>query len=328
SSFEFADTFSWTRDFAPSNFQVEANSLGFRSPEPPPHGAPDLIVFGDSSSFGWGVEYQDTYTDLVSTILSKRALNFAMPGDSSEFGKLIFDSFAPEYMAQTAIVSFGANDARLSSIPHKALVHEYSEVLWLHALQKGLFKRSELFRKLTDVLTPQPKSPASKVSRGGPAVRLKQYKQNLAYMVRRSRELGAQQVLLLGVCSPSTYLKAMRLTAKRLGAYFVNGQLKMKESVLPLQNGQLFSAESQELLERFGSHIKNQPLLYVTSDGCHPNAIGHKLIAEEIVHALRGPQPEPVKLKKKKRKKRAKHPGRKAKRQKQVSERQKDRRAL
>ncbi|MBU0766747.1 SGNH/GDSL hydrolase family protein [Patescibacteria group bacterium] len=66
--------------------KVSTNSLGFRSPEPEPDNRqPTIAVFGDSITFGYGVNDDQTLTAYMSSLIpNTNILNTAVPGYNLE----------------------------------------------------------------------------------------------------------------------------------------------------------------------------------------------------------------------------------------------------
>ena len=60
--------------------QIAINKSGFRNPEPIEEAAGKIWVIGDSMAFGWGVERQQTYTEVIERELGQGAYNVASPG--------------------------------------------------------------------------------------------------------------------------------------------------------------------------------------------------------------------------------------------------------
>lgn len=288
------DTFSWTKHLPGAGFEVHSNEKGFRTlPENPQSTNPTqrITLFGDSSTFGWGVDAKESYPFLLPEELRKKNVehgyeiaNFAMPGDSSEFGRLVFDRYARSEMGDIAILSFGANDARLSSVPHRSQVARFKEQAGLQHLRTSLTEKSAFVRLIDKALAPAPKQ-LNNTHRTF-AVPLKRYKANMRYMVRKSFEYGAKEVVLVAVCSPGPYARALKRVAFKERAQFYNAQVNLRRLIPSLEHEKKYSSQVKEMKESYGGLLKKQPILYVTSDGCHPNKIGNRVIAKRLAKML------------------------------------------
>ncbi|MCB0333989.1 MAG: hypothetical protein KDD55_10855 [Bdellovibrionales bacterium] len=289
------DTFSWTKYLPGAGFEVHSNEKGFRI-LPPEHQSEQppqkrIIFFGDSSTFGWGVDGKESYPFRLQEELKEKGLseeyqiaNFAMPGDSSEFGRLLFDHFAPTEMGDIAVLSFGANDARLSSVPHRSQVNRFQEQALLQSVRGALTAHSAFVRFIDKALQPPLKTVAE--NNRTAAVPLKRYKGNMRHMIRKSREYGAKQVLLVAVCSPAPYARALKRVAQNEGALYYNAQVHLRNLIPSLQKEKKYASTVKEMKASYGGLLKKQPVLYVTSDGCHPNKIGNHVIAKRLAKML------------------------------------------
>ncbi|HMO02029.1 MAG TPA: SGNH/GDSL hydrolase family protein [Oligoflexia bacterium] len=277
-------------------YLVVANKLGFRGPDLKNVKEPGMyrvLVFGDSSSYGWGVDFEDSYsfvlTEKLKEAFAGRKIelgNFAIPGDSSEYGRLIFDKFAPIYKPDLVVISFGANDAKPSYVAHVAQVDRFRRA---KAVRKALsyLEYSALFRSLKIAFE---KAPQIAMERNHPprqpAVSKSRYAYNIQAMIKDSRRYGAEKVLVLSLCSPGHYSRAAKNTATSEGALYFNGQSYLESVVDKLSAGLLEKAEVDRLRSENKRMIESNKKLLVTSDLCHPNKIGHKLIAEELLKLI------------------------------------------
>jgi hypothetical protein len=97
------------------NFRVRIRSLGFPGMgfrddgiDPPVYG----VVVGDSHTWGFGVEDDETFTELLEKATSRDFVNLARSGDSSiELGRIL-ESFGLALNPKVAVWAFYANDLR------------------------------------------------------------------------------------------------------------------------------------------------------------------------------------------------------------------------
>lgn len=69
---------------------VRINQYGFRDTQDLRHSdADDLFVVGDSFSFGWGVEEEDRYSNLLATMLGTDVYNISIPTDIDGYHRLV-----------------------------------------------------------------------------------------------------------------------------------------------------------------------------------------------------------------------------------------------
>lgn len=78
--------------------------------------APDLLVLGPSSAFGWGVSFADTYSAILARNLKMKLWNTSQIGYSSEQGRQIWESSIKpklkniQSVSKFALIAYGVND--------------------------------------------------------------------------------------------------------------------------------------------------------------------------------------------------------------------------
>lgn len=288
---EVKNTFSLIPADASRRYRITSNSIGFRGPNITPEKDPTtfrILVFGDSSSFGWGVNAEDSWSVLLQQALEERAggqkievANFAIPGDSSAYGRLIFDTFAPRYQADLVILGFGANDAKRVSVSHTDQVAKFERTEGLLEIAKVL-KHSALYRVLDNLLQ-RSKQPASASNRQKvAAVNQHDYAANLSYMGNKAKELGSANALFLALCTPNNYARVARTEAKQGGFLWFNGQTQLIRQLPEIESGKLYPEYVQQMQVSYPEDLERNRLFYITSDGCHPNELGHRFVADRL----------------------------------------------
>lgn len=102
---------------------VRINAIGFRggpvSVEKPP-GTRRILVLGDSNSFGYGVEEEQRYSDLLAGSLPKgyEVLNFGVFGYGTDQAALLFERNGLMFKPDIVVLGFSAGDVsdNMSSI--------------------------------------------------------------------------------------------------------------------------------------------------------------------------------------------------------------------
>jgi len=293
-TFSFVDTFSW-KEGAKPRFTVKSNNHGFRGDDFSLKKQPDtirIVAFGDSSTFGWGVSDDETYLARLLAEIRKHypqhdfeLINFAMPGDSSEFGKLIFDTYIDQLSPDLAIFGFGANDARLATLPHRKAVSFFQKQGTLQRVRSMLLRNSRLIQAISTFLSTLSENSEGSVSlpgEKGPAVSIKEYRENLRYFHRRSAQAGASAIFFVAACTPPSYQKAMRKVAEKQGAMYIPAQVLLRQSIPEIQAGRVQHPQLETIQRDYGPLLGRHPVLHVTSDACHPNALGHEIIERNL----------------------------------------------
>ena len=80
-----------------------------------PEGETRVLAAGDSSTFGWGVEDDETWPAVLEGELGDgwQVLNLAVPGYSALQGRLVVEELAPRLQADVVVAAFGANEGHM-----------------------------------------------------------------------------------------------------------------------------------------------------------------------------------------------------------------------
>lgn len=277
---------------------MEASSIGFRTKEIPKNKAPNayrIFVMGDSTAFGWGVNQEERYSELLGKKLNEvsdgihyEVYNFGIPGYSSYHGRRQFDHFVLKYSPDMVILSFGANDSREVPLDVK-------KILWQSAFIENLkdflisFKTYRFFRKIVfSIYNPFDKfrSGKQKEAEVEEFVTTWEFQQNLEHIIRKGKENGVETVLL-GLCCPIGYQSKMSAIAEREGVLSMDGMYILLQKLPCLQSYECYEKLVRYYEELYGrTLLENRRMLYVTSDTCHPNRLGHMILAEALYERL------------------------------------------
>lgn len=267
------------------SWTIVSNAEGFRisSNEPSQTEARTLYVLGDSSSFGWGVEYEKSYPSLLkeklSSIAPVKLRNLSLPGYSSFQGKLLWQEFGDIKNGDWVILSFGCNDSYSSlqsdrrqfdlrnSIAGK-ISWELKHLLLYRWMRTWGLPRSTLDHK------------------EGKRVPITQYRRNLEALVEGIREKGGKP-LFVSVCNPSEYQDAARKTIENKKTDFFDFPSALEPYLSTIHDR--FPDLFVTYFEAYGEDMEADPMLaFLFPDRCHPNEIGHRLMAEVLFEAIKG----------------------------------------
>jgi len=277
---------------------LESNSDGYRTAEIPREKAPGvyrIAVLGDSTAFGWGVEPQERYSRLLEDKLNAEGtgfryevMNFGIPGYTSYHGREVFDRYAMKYSPDMVIFTFGANDGKLITqgakkmLQNKGVLDDVKYLLWnlktYKLLRKWILSRTDPFAKKTGVT----KTEEKKV----PYATLQEYRSNLEYMIDRCSGQGIRPVLL-GLCCPIEYLAKMTALGRSKHIPAFDGMGYLIKRIPDILNGKSYPDLALFYRQLYGEEVlQARRLLYVTNDTCHPNRLGHQLIADLLFERL------------------------------------------
>lgn len=289
-------------------FRLTSNQEGFRGPEitrrnhdarPRNVGgeAPRplrVVTFGDSSTFGWGVDLEHTFQAQLADRLralghDAEVLNFGIPGYTSRHGLGVQRHYAKDLAPDVVVIAFGANDGResLQSADEELSVDDrwVSGVAWrLRRFETFKLLRRAIFSVYDPFLRSDGQVQASRPT--VPSVTLAEYRSNLLAMERAARAGGAE-VVYLSVCAPDAYRDEMLALARERRVPTVDAVNLFRNLADDLRDGTLYPEDTDYYRQLYGQDTLDANWrYYVTTDGCHPNRAGHRIIADALVEAL------------------------------------------
>jgi len=124
--------------------KISINSEGYRDKEysiEKPDNTIRIVALGDSVGFGWGVNLEDVYTEVLEKELNKNldknyeVLNFAVPGFYTAQELRMLESKAIKYSPDIILVIYLFNDAEVKSF------HEYDKLTFIYRQLNFFMKR-------------------------------------------------------------------------------------------------------------------------------------------------------------------------------------------
>ena len=247
-----------------------------------------LHVLGDSSSFGWGVDFEDSYPQQLAVKLKQSSLtsgitvkNYSTPGFTSYHGRLLLEDRVIIKNGDIVLVSFGSNDSypslKSDSVRFQGRNSMVGKVSWFlnHLLV------IKWMRTLIHSL-PEPRIPKTKKSR----VSIEEYQKNLGTIFKEIQKHGGKPYFI-SVCNRGKYRIVAEQAAKLAHIPFYdfpdifNPYLSKVHDLFPEKFVTYFDAYGK-ILE------KETQLAFLFPDLCHPNTIGHGLMANAIFERLEG----------------------------------------
>jgi lysophospholipase L1-like esterase len=241
-----------------------------------------LHVLGDSSSFGWGVNFEDSYSQrlvqkLEETVKDRSIVlkNYSTPGFTSFQGRLILEEKANIKKDDLVLVSFGSND----SYPSK------NSDRWHFQTRNSMagkiswsLNRLLLVNWLRTLIYSMPElTPVETKNR---RVSLQDYQENLISIFETILQRGGKPQFI-NICNRDKYREAAVETAKALQVPFYNFP-EIFDSYLSKVHD-LYPEKFVTYFEAYGELIeKETQLVFLFPDLCHPNAIGHQLMADIV----------------------------------------------
>jgi lysophospholipase L1-like esterase len=267
---------------------AKGNRISEQNPTVEEGEAHTLHVLGDSSSFGWGVDFEDSYPQQLAEKLKQPSQtsgitvkNYSTPGFTSNQGLLLLEDRMKIKNGDIVLVSFGSNDSypslKSDSVRFQAQNSLLGKISWsLNRLLVIKWMRT-LIHSLPELRIPKTKN--NRVS-------LEEYQENLGAIFKEILQRGGKPHFI-SICNRGTYRGVAEQTAKSAHIPFYdfpeifNPYLSKVHDLFPEKFVTYFDAYGK-LLE------KETQLAFLFPDLCHPNTIGHALIANAIFERLEG----------------------------------------
>jgi lysophospholipase L1-like esterase len=191
----------YTRDFDSQGFFL-ADSRQIKAKQ-----NPRILVFGDSSTFGWGVPSHLSYAEMLDRLLPDTSvINLGVNGYTSYQGYKALVKYLPELKPDIVVVSFNLNDRRYVLSPddvdsdakfHRDMTARRWEVLrekvYLYRLLRVLLSKTGLVKP---GMNPED-AVADDVRKLTVRVPPEQYRQNLLKMAKLAKENNVALVFLV-----------------------------------------------------------------------------------------------------------------------------------
>ena len=251
----------------------------------PLHPALKVAILGDSSSFGWGVSYEDTYGEVLRQLLEQRLgrpvelRNFSVPGYNSQQERLCFETHVLPWKPDVVILHYDFNDADpIEGKPINYMAADYGDNP-LHSVAIKWYRRGLQQRRINRVmwLTEEDPQHPTKVYRhyrcAGPL-----YDQHLRALAAIATEAVRHHIRVIAfVFNP--WLQ--RQTDPTQDPFYT---LLHQPIVHALQQDGYAVVDSYPLYQQVmadNGWDDLRPFWVLPTDG-HPNAAGHRFIARAL----------------------------------------------
>jgi lysophospholipase L1-like esterase len=282
-------------------FTVETNAHGFRSRDfgTRAPGRVRIVALGDSSTFGWGVEANEVYTERLREALERRAgappegvevLNLGVPGYSTFQGLVLLERTALPLEPDLVTWSFLSNDGALTGEADRAA---YARRQGLAGALLAALHHSRAFETLEAWIavgrqrlrparaSPQPSPDARNVAG------LAEAERNVREAVTRARDAGVALVLVAQCVRPPHSTLLGRVAASE-GLPFLDAWALLQAAAPRVATEPGFEADRAWLRSRYAERTlaAQRGLFTLLPDGCHPNAVGHRLVGEALAELV------------------------------------------
>jgi lysophospholipase L1-like esterase len=281
-----------------TRWSVHTNERGFRSPEfadRPAPGVTRVVVLGDSSTFGWGVEHFEAYPARLRGALAERlavaperieVINLGVPGYSSFQGLVLLERVALPLEPDLVVWSYLSNDGAITGERDAAA---FQQRLGRTGALLEVLHRSRAFetleawiavarQRLQPAPAPDPLDPAQ---RNVPSYRAAA--SNVVAAIAAARGAGVP-IVLLGQCVRGAAAAVLHDVAAAAGVPHLDATALLDTRIPAIATESRFAAARERLRERWGEDelARNPAWLVFLPDNCHPNVIGHEIVSEAL----------------------------------------------
>ncbi|MCB4791932.1 MAG: SGNH/GDSL hydrolase family protein [Elusimicrobia bacterium] len=263
--------------------RISSNNIKIKNPDF------RIAVLGDSSPFGWGVEYNQTYAELLRIMLEKHYNkkielgNFSVPGYNCQHNRAAFEKFVLPWGPDLVILHYDHNDPEpIDTKPPNYISPEYGNNILGSMILKLLIQKWRLHqvKKMTTFMESDPTNPDKAYS----------------YYYYSGKTYDTQL----------NELKALAENAKLHNipviAFVFNPWIKRYSNFMDDPLYTLFHQPIVKKLSDYGYYVIDSYPVYqeimekngwedisafwLSQDDAHPNKDGHAFIAETIVRYM------------------------------------------
>jgi len=265
-----------------------------------------IVVLGDSSTFGWGVEHFESYAEQLGTALARRwstdrsrieIVNLGVPGYSTFQGRVLLERFALGLGPDLIVWSYLSNDGAMTGESDQATYQKRigaSGALLAALHQSRAFETLEAWSAVArERLQPAAAlDPHDATQRNIPSYRVAAA--NLRSVVDLARGHGVP-IVLVGQCTRGEPAAMMANIARTTDTPYLDATALLDGSIEAMMTEERFADLRGTQRERYGSEDleRHSKWLAFLPDTCHPNAVGHQLVADALADVIAGVLPPP-----------------------------------
>ena len=308
-SLDLVDVFAPPAARERTRWHVQTNSHGFRTPEfslGRTPGTVRVVVLGDSSTFGWGVDASEAYPQQLRAALAARldlplerveVIDLGVPGYSSFQGLVLLQRLGLALSPDLVVWSFLSNDGAATGEddqatyarrvgPAGALLEALHASRAFEALEGWI---AVARARLHPIAPPDPQDPAQRNVASYQAARV-----NVRAAVESAHRAGVP-IALVAQCVRGVPAELMAEVAHETGAPFLDATALLDAAVPMIANDARFAADRERISERYGAEpLAGHPRwLAFLPDRCHPNPLGHRLVADALAELVAASFPQP-----------------------------------
>ena len=292
----------------PVQWNIQTNRDGFRGESLPAdrsQASPLVLCLGDSCTFGFRVDQDETYPSQLQAYLRAHGLpqavvlNCGVPGYSSFQGKRVAREMIPRVRPDFVVVAFGANDLEPAVWSDEQRSEQNAQ---LQSALSGLRNRlavGRLFDRLFRSQRQVPNVTSAKKRR----VSAEEYEENLRSIITVAQEVGAEVMVQDLIFLAPVYANQIERLVRERNVEHLDGRRLIQQGLEEIQAGTRFQQQRAEMdrfwenevakyncvyySEQYYQQLFNNVqwrgyLRYLLIEPVHPSPLGHQLISEQI----------------------------------------------
>jgi lysophospholipase L1-like esterase len=283
------------------DYRVVTSSDAIRiAPDATPTANPDIKIalLGDSSSFGWWVNYEATYGELLRRKLGERTgqsielRNFSVPGYNSHHNRVTLRDRVLPWGPDLIVVHYDHNDADpINYRPPGIMPPEYGDNILNCALYKFVVRRLRRRRELSFTTAPSddPENPEQfyqSYRYAGP-----QFDRHMEEMKQMAELARDRQISIVAVLF-NTWLISTKDPQQDAFYTLLHEPVSRRLREMDFEVIDTY-APYQELMSQKGWRDLSE--LWLDKEDAHPNRDGHRFLADVIFTEL-AKRKQPTKL--------------------------------
>jgi lysophospholipase L1-like esterase len=299
-------------------YHVAINDDGFRGDRIPRERTPGawrVAFVGDSSTFGWDVEADQTFAARAGALLSTggrrvEVLSAGVPGYSTHQGLSYLERFVLPYRPDAIVLSFSRNDEMdvtfgkaYGDVPRsdsEYMPRDRGPDAFLRlppAPRPDLLTRlrtTDLYRFIRAKIVARTQQD-SRGQEGERPIAIKrrvapeEYRANWNALIDAATRVGASVVVLNVGSTTKEYPAIAREVAAARGVPFVDALPVFEARLAEMRAAPEFARDREYYARCVGPELFGAPefsWIVYTTDLAHPNAIGHAILARELAKTL------------------------------------------
>jgi len=290
--------------------KAETDQLGYRNKgfnPSKPDGEYRIICMGDSSTYGWGVNYHEMFPVVLEGLIKQAfpeknvsVYSMGVPGHTIVQGYVLYREQVKSFSPDLIIVSYGENDWHdIAETNHPSSHIQYYLEKPVSHKPEGIsvyLRKSHIYRFMRAIPFIFHKHIINNTflrsflfqEAGIPAVNLLDFSKILGLWAQEARSAACNMVILR-IGGFEDYAELMSTFAKQERAPFLDYRKIVEKHIAEILLNQRFEEERCFYMRAFGKQVIRETNFkhYYTFEDVHPTSIGHQLIAEELFDIMK-----------------------------------------